>query len=77
MGIYIVYWNSYAVFDDYCPLRIPLPLTKLQMMLIANERDVGVLEGPKAFVTGACSVSRCLVHTVTLSWSFSRSAVTK
>jgi hypothetical protein len=33
---YIVYWNSYAVFNDYRQLRIPLPLTKLQMMLMAN-----------------------------------------
>ena len=47
MMIYIVYWNSYAVFiryilfigihpyaafDDYRQLRIPLPLTKRQMM---------------------------------------------
>ena len=37
--IYIVYWNSYAVFNDYRQLRIPLPLTKRQMMLA---KDVGL-----------------------------------
>ena len=32
---------------------------------------------PKASVTCACSVIRCLVYTVPLSWSFSRSAVSR
>jgi len=40
LKIYIVYWNSYAVFNDNRQLRIPLPLTKRQMML-AN--DVGYI----------------------------------
>ena len=31
--------------------------------------DFGCLRS-KASVTSACSVSRCLVYTVTLSWSF-------
>ena len=39
-GIYIVYWNSYAVFNDNRQLRIPLPLTKRQMML-ANDVGLG------------------------------------
>ena len=26
MHLYIVYWNSYSVFNDYRQLRIPLPL---------------------------------------------------
>jgi len=32
VNIYIVYWNSFAVFNDYRQLQIPLPLTKQQMM---------------------------------------------
>jgi len=38
-SLYIVYWNSYAVFNDYRQLRISLPLTKRQMMLA---KDVGL-----------------------------------
>jgi len=49
---YIVYWNSYAVFNDNRQLRIPLPLTKRQMML-AN--DVGVLCPAAGSCGGACS----------------------
>jgi len=33
--IYIVYWNSYAVFNDNRQLRIPLPLTKRQSPMLA------------------------------------------
>ena len=31
--LYVVYWNSYPVFNDYRQLRIPLPLTHRRRML--------------------------------------------
>ena len=36
---YMIYWNSYAAFNDYRQLRIPLPLTSRQMMWAT---DVGL-----------------------------------
>jgi len=51
--IYIVYWNLYAVFNDYRQLRIPLPLTKRQMMLMALSEAFffGPVKGLKKITT--------------------------